>query len=165
MIEFCLLWYVNCGWHGRLSWSLVSCAVTATTCAHSVFLIEQVCPMVRSRLSNINKWRVKGQTLRLRMKEPPHCATYALLPCSCSPHNDHQLTHNRHTSCHHRCCHVLNLTPTHTHSHCRTGTNIAIGVLMLVLIDTVIFIVYIIVEGVQGSLIAAWVLNGKVQLM
>jgi len=54
---------------------------------HSISFIEQVCPTVRSGLNDTDRGRGKGQLLRLRMKEPPHCAAYALLPCSCLPHN------------------------------------------------------------------------------
>ena len=54
---------------------------------HSVSFIKQVCPTVRPHLNYTDRWSGKGQLLRLRTKELPHCTTYALLPCSRSPHN------------------------------------------------------------------------------
>jgi len=57
---------------------------------HSVSFTEQVRPHLsdtgrRSRKGDTDRWSRKGWLLRLGMDEPPHCAAYALLPCSCSP--------------------------------------------------------------------------------
>jgi len=59
---------VCCSWHSWLSWSLVSCTITVTTCLLSVAFIEQVCPIVRPHSSNANRWRQKGWPLRLGWK-------------------------------------------------------------------------------------------------
>ena len=71
-----------------LYWSLVSCAVTATTCA---FCSAPFRLLHQESMSNIlsvtNRRRGKGQPLRLWTKEPSHCVAYALLPHSRSPHN------------------------------------------------------------------------------
>ena len=54
---------IHCGQLGWLSWSLVSCAVTATTCAyylpHSVSFVKQVCPTVRLHLCDASWGRGK----------------------------------------------------------------------------------------------------------
>ena len=70
-----------------LYWSLVSSAITATTCAFcsAPFRLHQ--ESMSNILSVTNRGRGKGQPLRLWTKEPSHCAAYALLPHSCSPHN------------------------------------------------------------------------------
>jgi len=54
---------------------------------HSISFVKQVCPTVRAHLNDTNRWSGKGQLPRLRMKEWPHCTTYALLPCLCSLHH------------------------------------------------------------------------------
>ena len=89
-IEFCpyTCWTVRDSWNGQLtcSWLLVSHTVTATTCVHCPVPFHlQVCPTVRPRLSNANRWRGIGRLLRLEMKQPPYFAAYVLLPCSHLP--------------------------------------------------------------------------------
>ena len=69
----------------RLSWSVVSYTITATTWTYSVSFIEQVCPTVRPCLCDTDRGREKGQLLGLRIKEPLYCAAYTLLPHSRSP--------------------------------------------------------------------------------
>ena len=72
--------------------SVVLCTVTATMGAfvlsHSISSIKQVCPTVRTHLSNSNRGRGKGRPLRLRMQNLPHshCIAYTLLPRSHSPY-------------------------------------------------------------------------------
>ena len=43
---------------------LILCAVTATSTPtvlpHSIYLIEQVCPTVKTRLNDADRWRGKG---------------------------------------------------------------------------------------------------------